>query len=863
MQRQVAVVGLLILFGCCTNLVGQTPNIIVFMADDLGWTDISVASTSNGNQSDFYQTPTLEQIASQGMSFTNAYTCGANCAPTRAAFFTGQYAIRSTNNVFNVGSLNRGNNASNSSLIGPPQGLPNGEDQIPGAAITVAELLKSANYSTAHFGKFHVGVASGSNSVANQGFDANFGGNSSGAPASYFSNGSSFGGGIGSGLDPYAADYTSAQSQALTGSETLTGTRKHVTDAISEAIVDFVTDSQSSTGSPFFLHVGHYAVHTPINGMGRPDLVDKYQALPPGQNHSNAHYAALIEGIDQSIGQVLQFLQTTPDVNNPGQTLAETTMMIFYSDNGGHEGATENAPLRSHKGEYREGGIRVPLIAWMPGMIPADTVNATPVNSADFFPTLAELAEVDLGTILPGDYEPIDGENLLPILTDPANPLQREAIFWHFPGYLLDGNRDQRPQSIIRENEFKLVFNYESRSYELYDVVNDVGETANLIAAPQHQQTAMEMSAVLRQFLIDNNAVLPTYRDNGELVEYPDLFEGVETDTWDGGFGSFTDDNWNGGQPHPGSIVDSNSIELNSASIQVASGGVDSASLRIRTAGGFFSLSDAELTVSSTANLAGMDFGSLSGTSAATTAAFRNAAVSVSGSGSSARSLIVRNGSRLTVDNSTLSISHSSTDASRATLEIESNGILQIVNGSSITTEVLRIDNGGLGCQFESGTIILNHPHPIRSSSGFNGQLSFTGPGGQTSIMHTDLSESNLIRHLAGRVTNNFFAIDGTTISTAITYNGGNIAAINAELETLAVNGRYLQLAENAGQQILTLQSDTLLGDINLDGQVNLLDVAPFVALLSNGGFQLEADINGDGQVNLLDVGPFIELLSD
>ena len=842
-------------------LVGQASNVIYIMADDLGWTDNSVANASDGNQSDFYQTPTLEMLAQQGMSFTNAYTCGANCAPTRTGVLTGQYAIRSTNNVFNVDNLNRGNTASNSTLIGPSQGLPNGQDQLPGNAFTVAEMLKTANYATAHFGKFHVGAGSGDNSVLNQGFDQNFGGNGNGFASNYFSNGSNFNSSVGTGLDPYASDYTSAQSQALTGSEVLTGTRKHVTDAITEATLDFITQSQDSPGTPFFLHIGHYAVHTPINGSGRPDLVSKYNSLPSGQFHDNVHYAALIEGIDQSIGQIVDFLNSTPDINRPGQMLSETTLVVFTSDNGGFEGPTENTPLRDQKGEYREGGIRVPLIAYMPGTIPANTINDTPVTSVDFMPTFAELANVDLNNVLPANYEPLDGESLVPIMANPNANLQRESLFWHFPGYLISNSRNQRPQSIIRKDQFKLVFSYESRTFELYDVVSDIGESFNLINDSQFESVAIDLSTELQSFLVNNDAVLPTYRDSGETVEFPPVFETQPINVWDGGIGSFTDANWNGGLGAPGTVVDG-SIDLNGLSVQILEGSVDTNDLRLRVAAGSFEVSDADLICTSGGSLAGADFGETSSSSGASFVTFNNANVSVRGSGGSGRSLYLRQGSTLNLNGGSLTILHSSNDPSRATLEIENNAMLNVTDNATITTEVLRVDNGSTGVNFFSGNLQLDNPHPLRGSSSFNGQFNFTGNAGDVTIVHTDLSETNLVRRLAGRVTNNFFAIDGVTIDTQIVYNGSNIPQINQELETLAVNGKYLNLSEAGGMQLLSLMSDVLPGDVNQDGVVNLLDVAPFIDLLTNGVFQAEADINNDGAVDLLDVAPFVDLLS-
>ena len=339
----------------------------------------------------------------------------------------------------------------------------------------------------------------------------------------------------------------------------------------------------------------------------------------------------------------------------------------------------------------------------------------------------------------------------------------------------------------------------------------------------------------------------------------------VSGDIWDGGVGNFTDDNWDGGMPHPGVIVGETNIELDNEVVQIQSGTVNSNQMRIRTAGGTFEVADAELNVTATASLAGLDIGALSKLVGATTATFSNATVTVEGAGSSGRSLFVRNASTLLVDGGTLTVTHANVkNPFRATLEIESDGIVTITGDAEVTAQVLRIDNASTGLLLQSGTITLNNAHAFRSVSAFNGQLNFTGEAGASSVVHTDLTDANIIRHLAGRVTNSFFAIDGITIETSVIYDGTNIADINAELETLAVGGRFLRITEDAGVQTLTLEGGggVLKGDVNQDGLINLLDVGPFVTVLTNGEFQAEADVNCDGEVNLLDVGPFVELLS-
>ena len=222
---------LLVLFS--SNVYSQTPNVIVVVADDMGWSQISTGLTNLSNPSDFYETPVLATLASEGIAFPHGYVNGANCAPTRAAMLSGQYAARPHNNVFNVYDLNRGN--SGSLLVGPDMGIAsNGNvDEIPASAVTIAETLKTVGYSTAHLGKFHVGENSWQTAVSNnnayqQGFDYNYGGGTKGTPGAYHASGSgvnwTFHANIGPELDEdpistvkYALPYTAAESISATG----------------------------------------------------------------------------------------------------------------------------------------------------------------------------------------------------------------------------------------------------------------------------------------------------------------------------------------------------------------------------------------------------------------------------------------------------------------------------------------------------------------------------------------------------------------------------------------------------------------------------------------------------------------------
>ena len=512
-----------------SSLYSQTPNVVVIIADDMGWSQVSTGLTNLNNPSDFYETPTLETLASQGIAFPHAYVNGANCAPTRAAILSGQYAARSTNNIFNVYDLNRGNTSSNSTLIGPDMGLAsNGNiDEIPASAITIAETMKLAGYTTSHLGKYHVGENEASNTSNNaptdQGFDYNYGGGTSGAPGSYFASGSApytFSSNIGPELDPYASPYTAAESLMLAGDNSLTGTAKHVTDAMADAAIDFM---EAEKNNPFFMHFSNYAIHGPFNqANARPDLYAKYDVKTPSQmGHNSKGQAAIAEGMDQTIGRLIDYLKTTADPRNPGKMLSENTLVYFISDNGGAISSDDAGPLRGMKGDYYEGGIRSVTIVWSEASWLANkgTVNTTPIIAFDLYPTLVEMG----GGSLPGGGYAIDGESQWQMLTN-GTSMTRESIFWHFPGYLIDSKRDSRPVTIVRKGDYKLIYNYESESYELYNLINDISEATNLLSGSPDQATLIlgnDMSTDLRNHLINTSAPLPTYRSDGTTVALP------------------------------------------------------------------------------------------------------------------------------------------------------------------------------------------------------------------------------------------------------------------------------------------------------------------------------------------------------
>lgn len=507
------------------------PNIIHIVADDLGWTDLSSGLTNYGNGSQFYQTPNIDRLASEGMAFTSAYAV-QTCVPTRVALMTGQYATRT--GVYNVQSLQ---GSETSLLVGAAN-----NSNIEATATTVGETLQSVGYATAHIGKFHV-TQNASDITNEHGYDFNYGGSTSGGPGSYFATASNqFGNSVGAGLDPYADPYTQAYIDAnlkpfANGSDvdSLIGTSKHLTDAHADAAIDFIDDRLAAGDGPFYMNLAFNAVHTPIEA--RPDLEAKYASIltdnagvSPDPLHDDAAYAGLLEGMDQAIGRLLSHIEDPNGDGDQSDSIANNTVIFFYGDNGGLTGVTDNTPLRSGKGSQYEGGLRVPLIAWAPGRVEAGSSSDEPIHSVDFYPTFAELA----GASLPdASTQPLDGQSLVNLLEGATNAIQRDGVYFHFPGY-----QGQNPPSSTvvldaGDNRMKLQYLYESDQYTLYDLNTDIGESNDLADGDMtvaEYKFAARAAMSLRSWLDETGAIYPTVRANGSDVPPPEHLPAITFD---------------------------------------------------------------------------------------------------------------------------------------------------------------------------------------------------------------------------------------------------------------------------------------------------------------------------------------------
>jgi arylsulfatase A-like enzyme len=433
----------------------ERPNIVFFFIDDLGWTDLGCMGSK------YYETPHIDALSRRSTVFTNAYANGPNCAPSRACLMSGQYTPR--HGIYTVGDPARGNHA-----FRKLEPVAN-ETILADDFVTMAEALKSAGYTTATMGKWHLGK-----DPTTQGFDVNIAGREWGSPS---------GGGYHS---PYR--YPNLENDQP---------GEYLTDRLGQEACRFIEEHYQK---PFFLYLTHYAVHTPI--QGKVDLVAKYRSKAPGEHHKNPAYAAMIESVDDCIATVLAKLEDLQ--------LSDKTIVIFFSDNGGHAGATSNHPLRGAKGMLYEGGIREPMIVHWPGVTQPGTLCHEPVIGIDFYPTLLEMTR----TTAPPGYQ-LDGLSLVPLLKDPHSKLSRTAIFWHFPCYLQgSGGRDAErpfrttPAGAIRMGDWKLIEYFEDGGFELFNLREDLGETQNL--AEQHPEIREELHNELVNWRKRVDAPVPT-----------------------------------------------------------------------------------------------------------------------------------------------------------------------------------------------------------------------------------------------------------------------------------------------------------------------------------------------------------------
>lgn len=508
----------------------KKPNIVFVFADDLGWTDISTGNTNKNNGSKIYETPVIDLLASQGMSFTNAYT-NQNCAPSRAALISGQYSTGEDNQVYNVGSLKRQDKRTKgfpNVLIEPFQQ----KKVIAEDGINMFDVLKTQGYQTALVGKSHGTphplkgnygidlpadihhiIAAPINGERKKSFYLALNSDHKG-----WTFNSEF---VDSYANPYDDEYINTILKPYASRadvSLLKGTPKHLTDAIGDFSVDYIKE-KANDENPFFLYIPFHAVHSDVTG--RKDLTEKY--LQRGLKPRIAEYASMVELLDQNVGKINDALKDPNGDGDLSDAITNSTIFIFYSDNGG---LRENNPLKGKKGNLTEGGIRVPLIFRYPNVIEQNSVTNQAVHCIDFLPTFAELVGVDLAALKKkdGSSPQYDGASFADVLTGEAKRISRENLFWHLPGYM-----DERfsPSTVMQKrigNEYyKLFYVYETNEFEMYNITKDISEKRNMLENPSTEEIeiALQMNSEMLTWLKANNAPTGTWAKSGEKVPYP------------------------------------------------------------------------------------------------------------------------------------------------------------------------------------------------------------------------------------------------------------------------------------------------------------------------------------------------------
>ncbi|MHC4176645.1 MAG: sulfatase-like hydrolase/transferase [Planctomycetota bacterium] len=424
------------------------PNIVFILADDMGWTGLScqVDDRVPASKSDFYQTPHIDELARQGMRFSNAYSASSMCTPSRAGLLTGKSPA-----LLRMTTPGPANRQPNDRKLIPPRHI----DSLPTTETTIAEVLRRQNYTTAHFGKWHLSGGG----PGRHGFEQHDGDTGNGGP--------------GLNEDPNPKDIFGITNRTIAFME-----------------------RQCAAGRPFYAQLSHYALHGPSKALDSTRTACAER--PAGTRHRNVEYAAMTRDLDTGVGMVLDRIDRLG--------IAQNTYVFFMSDNGAAAPPriAENLPLSGGKATFWEGGIRVPLIVRGPGVKPNSFCHQN-VIGYDLFPTICELADVPSAR-----HSSVEGTSLVPLLMERSGGgafrRDREELVFHFPHYAL-GPR-QTPQSAILAANLKLIWFHETNETQLFDLAQDIGEQHDLTAQLPDRAAALAKS--LDVYLAQVNAQLPS-----------------------------------------------------------------------------------------------------------------------------------------------------------------------------------------------------------------------------------------------------------------------------------------------------------------------------------------------------------------
>ncbi|MBT5018873.1 sulfatase [bacterium] len=446
----------------------KQPNIVLILVDDLGWSDLGCYGHP------YHRTPDIDRLASQGMRFTNGYSPAPICSASRASILTGKAVPRLGFEFVTKNEPGTQNLDIDVPLMTPPLTLNLSLEEK-----TIAESLQPLGYTTAFFGKWHVSQHYQNRYLA---WHPEFGPSQQGFEVALEDFGD----------HPYA--WKKKRPNDLPASEF-----HH--DSMIGKTIDFIL---SEHPKPFFLMVSSFYVHTPVKNRTRW-LVDSYEDLVPVDSPNRTkrlEYAAFVETLDHHVGTILQALDDSAQNEN--------TLVVFISDNGGHPEFCANGPLRGSKWNLYEGGIRVPFIARWPGRIQRNSISDVPVIGYDLLPTFVDVAG--------GKATDIDGESIQAAF-DPTKTMKDRSLIWHFPYYHPESTYSKaiekigvndfevsktRPQSAIRNGQYKLLKFAEDQRTELYDIRVDFSEQHDL--SGKLPQITQELHDQLEETLMQMNA---------------------------------------------------------------------------------------------------------------------------------------------------------------------------------------------------------------------------------------------------------------------------------------------------------------------------------------------------------------------
>lgn len=490
----------------CQAQTTDRPNIILFLVDDMGWQETSVPFYKEKtllNQR--YRTPNMERLAAQGVRFTQAYACAVS-SPSRCSLLSGMNAAR--HRVTNWTLKYNVQTDAKDKDIAPPDWNCNGiqpdtvrsqhNRHLTTLITALPQVLKDNGYFTIHCGKGHFGAqTTAGENPTNFGFQVNIAGGANGAPASYLAQ----------------EDYGKGDFH-VSGLEQYYSKGTFLTEALTiEALK--ALDKPIADHQPFFLYMSHYAIHAPYSPDERftpnymtadgQGVFDSMLQAP--LNKQEINHAALIEGMDKSLGDIMNYLEARPEV-------ARNTIIMFMSDNGGQainirQGRAnydQNYPARGGKGSALEGGVHEPMLVSWPGVIKGGTTNSNRVMIEDFYPTIIEMAGVKHYKTT----QHVDGRSFVDLLRNPKLSREREVV-WHYPHLWTTGISEKDgygPTSSIMQGDYHLIYYWRYDKVELYNVKQDIGESHNL--AEQEPQRAAKLKKRLFQQLKYYKAQYPS-----------------------------------------------------------------------------------------------------------------------------------------------------------------------------------------------------------------------------------------------------------------------------------------------------------------------------------------------------------------